>query len=113
MGSESGACWGDSVSDIEGVLEHIVLSDPGLSGQDIFDSLLDEERASFASAMSVERVLARMTGAAHKRGGRWFPGPVGTSGVQEEEALPKTDPARILDDELRGRLTGRRLVAEV
>lgn len=97
------------------VLGSIVANEPGLSAEDIFYELTGDERGSYASPRSLERALRSLSNHVHQRNGLWYPGPAPHRADEREAArlAPATDPFTDLEQRLRDRLRGRRLVAEV
>lgn len=94
------------------MLLRVVRAEPGLSSLEIFDSLFDTEPADFASARAIDRALRECTTVVYEEGGRWFPGVAVSPAVVEPAPLP-LDPTLGLEAELKRRLSGRRLIAEV
>lgn len=139
--SYSSRYMGDDVSvdsdDATSTLRLIVSEQPGLTTKEVFDSLLEDERHAFPVVTRLVRTLRSMVGEVHEDDGRWYPG-LGPAGVQPQ-TQPEVPPGRLLppatvasepqpepgythptsaaagnlNDELRRRLAGHRLIAEV
>lgn len=97
----------------EALLE-IVREQPGLTSYAILNSLGDEERERYRSPKSVARALTWHPTEVHRRDGCWFPGPATAEPAAPVGTVPPpSDPIDQLEQLLRKRLAGRRLIAEV
>jgi hypothetical protein len=98
------------------LLNQIVKSEPGLQSIDIYHSLVGDELEGFDGPRSIDRALRQIPDLVHEVRGRWFPGPAAASSVEPEVTPPPRDEGegpQSLETELRDRLRGRRLIAEV
>ena len=100
------------------VLQEILESDPGLTARQLHDSLNDDEMRLFRNDRAVERVLKNNPAIFFKMRNGWTLDPADAV-VEEDQPSPTLDQIREIDEttalekELRERLRGRRLIAEV
>lgn len=111
MMSDQARASSDAISE---ELFEFIREEGGLTADALFESLTDAEREVLTSVRSVERLLAQHPDQVHRVGRAWHPGPAPhPSEIQEKATPPPTAPLQRLEWDLRQRLLGRRLIAEV
>jgi hypothetical protein len=115
---------------IRNELRQLVSEEPGLSSNDLFNSLSEVARPSTGIAVLTHLYAMERRGEVHARLGLWYPGPGSVTPIVAASSPSKVAPVAasdqnvstpikddgdvgVLEREIRHRLRGRRLIAEV